>query len=94
MPRIMTTVFPMEIVVTQNATHLLSDYTMPRRIYTDGREFPKEIEPGFNGYSIGKWVDENGDGRYDVSKSKPAASRARAPMTRADFLSMPITRPW
>jgi hypothetical protein len=66
MPRIMTTVFPMEIVVTQNATHLLSDYTMPRRIYTDGREFPKEIEPGFNGYSIGKWVDENGDGRYDV----------------------------
>ena len=66
MPRIMTTVFPMEIVVTQNATHLLSDYTMPRRIYTDGREFPKEIEPSFNGYSIGKWVDENGDGRYDV----------------------------
>src|SRR6266481_5049349 len=50
MPRIMTTVFPMEIVVTQNATHLLSDYTMPRRIYTDGREFPKEIEPNFNGY--------------------------------------------
>ena len=66
MPRIMTTVFPMEIVVTQNATHLLSEYTMPRRIYTDGREFPKEIEPSFNGYSIGKWVDENGDGRYDV----------------------------
>jgi hypothetical protein len=39
---------------------------MPRRIYTDGRAFPAEIEPGFNGYSIGKWVDEDGDGRYDV----------------------------
>jgi hypothetical protein len=66
MPRMMTTVFPMEIVITPNATHVVSDYTMPRRIYTDGREFPKEIEPNFNGYSIGKWIDENGDGRYDV----------------------------
>jgi hypothetical protein len=66
MPRMMSTIFPMEIVITPKTTHLLSEYTMPRRIYTDGREFPKEIEPGFNGYSIGKWVDENGDGRYDV----------------------------
>jgi hypothetical protein len=56
----------MEIVITPKTTHLISEYTMPRRIYTDGRDFPKEIEPGFNGYSIGKWVDEDGDGRYDV----------------------------
>jgi hypothetical protein len=66
MPRMMSTIFPMEIVITPKTTHLLSEYTMPRRIYTDGRDFPKEIEPSFNGYSIGKWVDENGDGRYDV----------------------------
>jgi hypothetical protein len=66
MPRMMSTIFPMEIVVTPKTTHLISEYTMPRRIYTDGREFPAEIEPGFNGYSIGKWVDEDGDGRYDV----------------------------
>jgi hypothetical protein len=65
-PRMMSTIFPMEIVVTPKTTHLISEYTMPRRIYTDGRNFPAEIEPGFNGYSIGKWVDENGDGRYDV----------------------------
>ena len=25
-----------------------------------------EIEPSWVGYSIGKWVDEDGDGRYDV----------------------------
>jgi hypothetical protein len=62
----MSTIFPMEIVVTPKTTHLISEYTMPRRIYTDGRDFPAEIEPGFNGYSIGKWVDEDGDGRYDV----------------------------
>jgi hypothetical protein len=66
MPRMMSTIFPMEIVVTPKTTHVISEYTMPRRIYTDGRDFPAEIEPGFNGYSIGRWVDEDGDGRYDV----------------------------
>ena len=37
-----------------------------RRTYTDGREWPTEIEPTLTGYSIGKWIDEDGDGRYDV----------------------------
>ena len=37
-----------------------------RRIYTDGRDWPKEIEPTLVGYSIGKWIDEDNDGRYDV----------------------------
>lgn len=66
MPRIMTVVFPMEIVVTPNTTHILFDYAMPRRIFTDGRDWPKDAEPSFLGYSIGSWVDEDGDGRYDV----------------------------
>ena len=66
LPRIMSVIFPMEIVVTPKTTHILFDYALPRRIYTDGRPWPKEIEPSFEGYSIGKWVDEDGDGRYDV----------------------------
>jgi len=37
-----------------------------RRIYTDGRPFPKEMEPMFSGYSIGKWEDTDGDGRFDT----------------------------
>jgi hypothetical protein len=37
-----------------------------RRIYTDGRDWPEEIEPSFAGYSNGKLIDEDGDGRYDV----------------------------
>src|SRR4030095_16827104 len=37
-----------------------------RRIYTDGRNWPKDAEPAFLGYSIGKWIDEDGDGRFDV----------------------------
>jgi hypothetical protein len=66
LPRIMSVIFPMEIVVTPKTTHILFDYALPRRVYTDGRAWPKEIEPSFEGYSIGKWVDEDGDGRYDV----------------------------
>jgi hypothetical protein len=32
-----------------------------------GRTRPEEIEPAFAGYSIGKWIDQDGgDGRYDV----------------------------
>jgi hypothetical protein len=39
---------------------------MPRRIYTDGRSFPDDVEPTFSGYSIGKWLDQDGDGLYDL----------------------------
>ena len=66
LPRIMTVIFPMEIVVNPATTYIMFDYAPPRRIYTDGRAWPKDIEPSYYGYSIGKWVDENGDGKYDV----------------------------
>lgn len=66
MPRVMSAVFPMEIVITPNTTYILSDYSTPRRIFTDGRVWQKDQEPNFLGYSIGRWIDENGDGRYDV----------------------------
>ncbi len=66
MPRIMTAVYPIEIVIEPKTTYILSEYVMPRRIYTDGRTRPEEIEPAFAGYSIGKWIDQDGDGRYDV----------------------------
>jgi hypothetical protein len=66
MPRIMTAVYPLEIIIQPKTTYILSEYVMPRRIYTDGRDWPKEIEPAFAGYSIGKWIDEGGTGRYDA----------------------------
>src|SRR5262249_24245921 len=37
-----------------------------RRIYTDGRSWPADVEETFAGYSIGQWKDEDGDGKYDV----------------------------
>jgi hypothetical protein len=66
MPRVMNAVFPWEIIITPNTTYMLFDSSTPRRIYTDARDWPKDQEPSFLGYSIGKWVDEDGDGRYDV----------------------------
>src|SRR5438093_131779 len=67
MPRAMNVVFPMEIVITPKVTYIMIEYlSMLRRIYTDGRDWPKNAEPAFMGYSIGKWVDEDGSGRYDL----------------------------
>jgi hypothetical protein len=67
MPRAMNLVLPMEVVITKNTTYILMEYlTMLRRIYTDGRKFPDDEDPSWMGYSIGKWVDEDGDGKFDV----------------------------
>ena len=67
MPRGMNVIFPMEIITLPKTTYIMIEYlSMLRRIYTDGRDFPKDFEPSFMGYSIGKWIDEDGDGRYDV----------------------------
>ena len=67
MPRAMNVVFPMEIVITPKTTYIMIEYlSMLRRIYTDGRDWPGDQEPSFMGYSIGKWVDEDGAGRYSL----------------------------
>src|SRR5271163_4541777 len=67
MPHMMMAFQPLEFVVTPDTTYILiGSYDHYRRIYTDGRDWPKEIEPTFAGYSIGRWVDEDLDGRYDV----------------------------
>ena len=66
MPRNLTAVYPFEIIIQPNVTYILGEYWMPRRIYTVGHARPEIIEPAFAGYSTGKWIDTDGDGRYDV----------------------------
>ena len=67
MPLMMAAFYPQEYVITPETTYILiNNADHGRRIYTDGRNWPKEIEPTYQGYSIGKWLDEGGDGRYDV----------------------------
>jgi hypothetical protein len=65
MPRIMTATFPIGFVITPAVTYVHFEAFMPRRIYTDGRALPDE-EPSYQGYSIGKWLDTDGDGRFDT----------------------------
>jgi hypothetical protein len=71
MPRQMSGVSRFEFVFGPNATHIVfEDMTLsPRRIYTDGRDWPRDLktrEPTFVGHSLGKWLDTDGDGRYDT----------------------------
>ena len=67
MPRMMMIYQPMEIIIKPNVTYFLVESTSPiRRVYTDRREWPKTLLPAFAGYSIGQWLDEDGDGVYDA----------------------------
>jgi hypothetical protein len=60
----------MEYIVTPETTYIAPGGGEPlRRIFTDGRDWPTDLdnqEPTYAGYSIGKWIDEDGDGIYDV----------------------------
>jgi hypothetical protein len=67
MPRMMIAYQPLEVIVTPEVTHVhIGFFNEHRRIYTDGRDWPTTIKPTFSGYSIGRWLDEDRDGRYDV----------------------------
>jgi hypothetical protein len=65
-PRVMGVIFPIEFVILPNITYVNFEAFMPRRIYTDGRQFPTDQEPSFMGYSIGHWLDTTGSGRFDT----------------------------
>jgi len=68
MPATMNVYGEMEIVVLPETTYVLVNHNFDhhRRIFTDGRDWPKEVPPTFQGYSIGKWIDVDGGGRFDV----------------------------
>jgi len=66
LPRAMTAQQGIEFIVTPKTTYVWFNNGGGRRIYTDGRAWPQNEEPAFNGYSIGKWVDTDNDGRFDT----------------------------
>jgi hypothetical protein len=67
MPRMMMVYEPMEIIITPEITYVAITFNNEfRRIYTDGRDWPKNVEPSFSGYSLGQWIDAEGRGRYDT----------------------------
>jgi len=67
LPRMMNVYSTLEIIIMPETTHLLFGFLNEvRRVFTDGRDWPDPIEPSTAGYSIGRWIDTDGDGRYDL----------------------------
>jgi hypothetical protein len=89
MPRVM--IFgPVEFVVTPETTHIFIEHIHDnRRIHTDGRPWPgKDAEPTFVGTSIGKWIDTDGDGKYDLLEVE--TRNLRGPRT-FDYSGLPLS---
>ena len=62
MPRMMNVYSTMEVIVMPEVTHILMGFLHEnRRIFTDGRGWPADLEPSAAGYSIGQWIDSDGD---------------------------------
>jgi hypothetical protein len=72
MPASMNVYGEMEIVVLPEVTHILLNHNSGyhRRIFTDGRDWPAEEDPSFRGYSVGKWIDTDNDGRFDTLEAE------------------------
>jgi hypothetical protein len=67
MPRMMIGYNAFEFLIFPEMTYIvLTHFGELRRIYTDGRPWQQNAKPTLSGYSIGKWVDEDGDGRFDA----------------------------
>lgn len=67
MPRMALGYNPIEFLIFPDMTYVIFEhFGQMRRVYTDGRDWPKDVKPTYSGYSIGQWIDENGDGRYDA----------------------------
>jgi hypothetical protein len=54
-----------EYIVTPETTYIATTSDL-RRIFTDSRPWPTDLEPTYQGFSMGKWIDEDGSGTYDV----------------------------
>jgi hypothetical protein len=54
-----------EFIITPETTYIVAD-TDIRRVFTDGRPWTVDSQPTYRGFSIGKWIDEDGDGVFDV----------------------------
>jgi hypothetical protein len=64
MPRVMTMTYPMEILMTPGQVTIIAEWSSQvRRVFTDGRGHPPadELDPTFNGHSIGHWEGKGKD---------------------------------
>ncbi len=69
MPSMMSTP-TIEYIITPETTYIATGSSDLRRIFTDGRPWPTEVEPTYQGYAIGRWIDSTGGGTYDVLEAE------------------------
>jgi len=71
MPRMMAT-HAQEYIITPETTYILLDGNQDplRRIYTDGRDWPADLEPMYQGYAIGAWRNPDAQGRYTLLEAE------------------------
>jgi len=88
MPRMMNVYSTMEIVVAPEVTHILMGFLYEnRRIFTDGRDFSEAREPSIAGYSIGRWLDTQGN--RTIKASSRSASSATGPIATSCMTRSP-----
>jgi hypothetical protein len=56
----------MEFIVTPETTYIATGSSDLRRIFTDGRPWPTDLEPTYQVYAVGQWKDTSGNGHYDL----------------------------
>jgi len=67
MPRVMIANVEIFFVIMPEATYvILERLSQIRRVYTDGRDWPAPLPRSSVGYSIGRWLDTAGAGRFDT----------------------------
>jgi len=59
----------MEYVVTPGTTYISTGSDL-RRIFTDGRPWPTDVEATYQGYAIGHWIDATGSGIFDTLEAE------------------------
>jgi hypothetical protein len=68
MPSMMSTP-TQEYIITPETTYI-STGTDLRRIFTDGRPWPANLEPTYQGYAIGRWTEADSNGVYQVLEAE------------------------
>ena len=67
MPRVMIANVPIQFLIMPETTYVvLERLSQVRRVYTDRREWPAQLQHSSLGYSIGNWLDTDGDGKFDT----------------------------
>jgi hypothetical protein len=64
MPSMMSTP-TMEFIVTPQTTYIAAGTDL-RRVFTDGRPWPADPVATYQGYAIGRWIDEDGSGTFNL----------------------------